>query len=93
MKVGEEYSWRSVPQMPTKAGALESLVSYPELGGLVGKGEVVHFDLVVQAFRFIDLVYAEVFGAMESESTHVGEFYLLALLLVLLYGRGSVRFR
>src|SRR4051812_12748696 len=28
MKVGVEYSWRSVPQMPTKAGALYMRVSW-----------------------------------------------------------------
>jgi hypothetical protein len=56
MKVGLEYSWRSVPQIPTKAEALQ-IISRALLRDL---GGALHFDLVVSAFRFFDLINSEV---------------------------------
>jgi hypothetical protein len=50
MKVGFEYSWRSVPQIPTKARALQ-IVSRALLRDL---GGALKFDLVVSAFWFIN---------------------------------------
>jgi hypothetical protein len=62
IKVGVAYSWRSVPQMPTKAGALRTIsrASYAD------SERVLHFDLVSSAFRFFNLVYSEVSRPMIS---------------------------